>query len=308
MGRGWIAAMLLGGCAVDTAAIPGDSGTGVDMVVPERDFGIDACTDPTCECAGMDTDGDGTNDCDDGCPSDGGKVEPGVCGCGVRDVDMDMDGVYVCDNDCNDGDPLVKPGVADGCNEVDDDCDGEVDEDCAPGCADETREGYVDTVAYPSIAACAGGWSVPGIFADGSPSCARRAGNDGANPEGDGCDIDDLCADGWHVCDSPEEVEALGEDCGAAVVGAAPTFFAASVSGQGSDRCSTSGSNNVFGCGNSGSVPPESTTCSPLNQLMGYPCSISGTGWTCSSGGPNTEADTVVKDGPDGGGALCCRD
>lgn len=30
-----------------------------------------------------DSDGDGVNDCEDGCPADAGKTEPGRCGCGV---------------------------------------------------------------------------------------------------------------------------------------------------------------------------------------------------------------------------------
>ena len=32
---------------------------------------------------GADTDGDGVDDCADGCPEDPDKVAPGECGCGV---------------------------------------------------------------------------------------------------------------------------------------------------------------------------------------------------------------------------------
>ena len=52
-----------------------------------------------CGSSDADGDGDGTADCNDGCPSDATKVAPGVCGCGVSDVDMDGDGTP----DCNDG-------------------------------------------------------------------------------------------------------------------------------------------------------------------------------------------------------------
>ena len=49
----------------------------------------------------MDTDGDGTADCNDGCPNDAAKIAPGICGCGVSDVDTDGDGTA----DCNDPTP-----------------------------------------------------------------------------------------------------------------------------------------------------------------------------------------------------------
>ena len=34
-----------------------------------------------------DSDGDGTNDCNDGCPNDPKKANPGTCGCGIPDED-----------------------------------------------------------------------------------------------------------------------------------------------------------------------------------------------------------------------------
>ncbi len=48
-----------------------------------------------------DTDSDGTPDCNDGCPDDPAKIDPGACGCGVADTDTDSDGTP----DCNDGCP-----------------------------------------------------------------------------------------------------------------------------------------------------------------------------------------------------------
>src|SRR5262252_1849902 len=67
----------------------------------------------------------------------------------------------------------------------------------ATGCADGTREGLA---TYSSIAACAGAWTVPGVIGDAPPACARQAGNDGSNAAGTGCNVADLCATGWHVC------------------------------------------------------------------------------------------------------------
>lgn len=50
----------------------------------------------------------------------------------------------------------------------------------AQGCADGTREGFVDPIVFPAIAACGGVWS------------------------GDVANAGALCAMGWHVCRGPE--------------------------------------------------------------------------------------------------------
>jgi len=67
------------------------------------------------------------------------------------------------------------------------------------GCADGTREGFVDDKEFPKIAACSGAWDVKGIH-HGKPKCGRKAGNTGTNKAGKGCNVEDLCADGWRVC------------------------------------------------------------------------------------------------------------
>jgi hypothetical protein len=58
-----------------------------------------------CGVSDVDTDGDGTADCNDLCPFDPNKVVPGQCGCGVPDTDTDGDGVADCNDKC--------PGVDD---------------------------------------------------------------------------------------------------------------------------------------------------------------------------------------------------
>jgi hypothetical protein len=107
----------------------------------------------------VDTDGDGTGDCDDACPSDPNKIEPGICGCGVDDSnasewypDADGDGYgdatasptvacnqpsgFVADNtDCDDSASTTNPGAEEICDDlVDNDCDGEIDEGCETIC------------------------------------------------------------------------------------------------------------------------------------------------------------------------------
>ncbi|RLB58159.1 MAG: hypothetical protein DRI34_05685, partial [Deltaproteobacteria bacterium] len=70
---------------------------------------------------------DGTPDCNDNCPADPGKTEPGACGCGVADSDGDGDGVA----DCNDNCPAdVNPGQTDSDSDGQGDvCDDDDDDD-----------------------------------------------------------------------------------------------------------------------------------------------------------------------------------
>ncbi|MBL0043762.1 MAG: T9SS type A sorting domain-containing protein [Flavobacteriales bacterium] len=81
----------------------------------------------------LDTDGDLTVDCLDGCPLDANKIVPGQCGCGVADTDTDGD----LTADCNDGcinDPLkIAPGIC-GCGVADTDTDGDLTADCNDLC------------------------------------------------------------------------------------------------------------------------------------------------------------------------------
>jgi hypothetical protein len=44
----------------------------------------------------VDSDGDGVGDCNDGCPADPDKVEPGDCGCGAPDLDENNNGISDC--------------------------------------------------------------------------------------------------------------------------------------------------------------------------------------------------------------------
>lgn len=77
------------------------------------------------------------------------------------------------------------------------------------GCADGAREALVDEALYPNLAACAGGFSIPGVV-NGLPQCDRRYGDDGPLPDDMGC------ADGLHLCASRYEVAVAGmADCDA---------------------------------------------------------------------------------------------
>ena len=65
----------------------------LDGVADEVDNCLDVPNAPQ-----ADSDGDGHGDACDDCPSDAAKTEPGQCGCGVRDLDSDADGTADCDD------------------------------------------------------------------------------------------------------------------------------------------------------------------------------------------------------------------
>ncbi|HWO20938.1 MAG TPA: hypothetical protein VNO30_19360 [Kofleriaceae bacterium] len=222
----------------------------------------------------------------------------------------------------------------------------------AVGCADGQREGFTDVSAHPNIAGCSGAWTIPSIHNEApgaapacpglsvagtsTPACDRNAGDDGANALGTGCNVADLCAVGWHVCSSVDDVaEASATGCaGATRDGDPPLFFASRQTSTGCGQCATGTStapscnssscaagclqtaetsNDVFGCGNYGSSTPNAS-CSPLDRFSQNLCSgLSGSPWSCNlpTSADNNglcEAYTVTKSGTSHGGVLCCRD
>lgn len=80
-----------------------------------------------------DTDNDGVEDANDGCPLDPKKVNPGICGCGVTEVDSDNDGVLDCKDECPNDRNKVLAGDC-GCGRDESDSDGDGVADCADEC------------------------------------------------------------------------------------------------------------------------------------------------------------------------------
>jgi hypothetical protein len=66
----------------------------------------------------VDTDHDGTLNCNDGCPNDPNKTAPGQCGCGVADTDSDGDGTANCHDGCPTDPNKIAPGTC-GCGRTD---------------------------------------------------------------------------------------------------------------------------------------------------------------------------------------------
>ncbi len=146
-----------------------------------------------------DSDADGAGDACDGCPMDGFKLNPGICGCGVRDVDTNQNGVVDClEEPDSDGDGV--PDVSDqcpndphktdpgqcGCGAADTDTNRNGIADCKEG-SDSDGDGVSDmTDGCPNDP----NKSEPGICGCGSPETDRD--HDGVPDCNDDCPDDPL--------------------------------------------------------------------------------------------------------------------
>lgn len=209
------------------------------------------------------------------------------------------------------------------------------------GCADGQREGFLDQAAYPQIAGCFGAWEKPGVTPDSvAVTCNRQGGDDGAKKDGMGCSSADLCAEGWHVCDTWHEVAAKSPSgCAGAVPPDAKSksvFLAVRQPSENGSVCGEwgDGFNDVFGCGNLGSGLGPDKNCGPLDRVIastqpnvcGFNEAEPPLGpYECKGGSDShlNEGALVTKKGCQGGscsydgytvnawdkgGVLCCRD
>jgi hypothetical protein len=246
-----------------------------------------------------------------------GTAGVGSCREGTRSCTPD--GVF---GDCE---RQVLP-VTEGCNGLDDDCDGVADEGCgvAEGCADGAREGFVDGTLFPNIAGCAGGFGVPGVLVGLVQTCGGSAGDDSANPSGVGCSAADLCSPGFAVCETEADVAARSPSGCTGITNEPGLFFVTRQSGTGCGTCALGTTigpvcaqcqcaagcaptaalgNDLFGCG---TVGEAAVGCGVLDRFSSDFCSQLPSPWTCPIGSCS-EALSVSKPGPAGGGVLCCR-
>jgi hypothetical protein len=172
------------------------------------------------------------------------------------------------------------------------------------GCSDGEREAFTDTTTWPAIAACDGGWDVPGVRPPPSATCARSAGDDSGNPAGAGCSAEDLCALGWHLCTGAEDVVDSSPDACTGMGAEPDTFYATGQSSETGNPCTDGGRNDLWGCGTLGA---EHDSCLPLTRASFDLCQALAPPWDCGQDGVN-EATNLIKPGGGGGGVLCCAD
>jgi len=189
---------------------------------------------------------------------------------------------------------------------------GQAASDAAPdtpalidGCSDGTREGLA---SFPTIAACAGAWTVAGVVADIAPACARAAGNTGTNAAGTGCNTADLCSDGWHVCRSRDEI--ASHDGATACPQLASRSTEIYLTRQRGDRttmqCAVGTSamtDDAYGCGGLGIAV---TTCGALDNKLALANNCPDP-WHCGTNETEEGAVVTKSNAATGGGVLCCK-
>jgi len=133
-----------------------------------------------------------------GCPPD----KPDETGdTGPETVDLDGDG-FVDGDDCDDSDPDVYPGADERCNEIDDDCDGEIDEDASDATtfyADADGDGYGDPDTTTEACEQAEGWITEAGDCDDSDASTFPG-------------ADEVCDEADNDCDGEIDEDAIDAD------------------------------------------------------------------------------------------------
>ncbi len=272
-----------GGFSASTEDITG-LGAGAYLVNVTNSAGVASQEIIVSAANGPDSDGDGTADCDDGCPSDPNKLDPGACGCGVADTDSDGDSTP----DCNDGcpsDPLkTSPGTC-GCGTPDADSDGDGTADCDDGCPNDPLK--------TSPGTCGCGVADTDSDGDGTADCDDGCPSDPlkTSPGTCGCGTPDADSDGDGVADC--------DDACPAVAGEAPNGCPAGTITVDSVSATTCGDSNgaisitlVNATGVSWTGPDGfSSSSEDLTGLAAGEYTATATG---SSGAPVTQSVTVT--------------
>lgn len=152
-------------------------------------------------------------------------ASPELDSCGEPVTDLDGDGFTVEQGDCDDTNASIYPGAPDGvtadgvtsCDGIDNDCDGEVDEDCDPTGADRDNDGFPSDVDCNDADASV----YPGAreVCDGIDNNCDGVADEGCDPaadsDGDGVPDGRDCAprDPSIYPGAPESCDRIDNDC-----------------------------------------------------------------------------------------------
>jgi CxxC motif-containing protein (DUF1111 family) len=159
-----------------------------------------------CITATCDTDSDGTFDCDDNCPDDPEKTEPGECGCGVAETDTDKDDTPDCIDNCPEDPEKTEPGEC-GCGVAETDTDKDDTPDCIDNCPEDPEK------TEPGDCGC--GVAETDTDEDGTPDCIDNCPEDPEKTEpGDcGCGVAETDTDGDGTPDCNDDCPTWPGDC-----------------------------------------------------------------------------------------------
>ena len=117
-----------------------------------------------------------------------------------------------------------------------------------------------------------------------------------------------LCTDGYSVCKTQNQVQALGLTqamCSSTTIFPSTTeYYATLQSSQGWAICKETGENDIWGCSNPAVTPKYQQPCGVLIYRIGNPTLPAH--WSYSGG--LTESSTAALSNIAGGGVLCCAE
>jgi hypothetical protein len=154
------------------------------------------------------------------CSGDKNPTETGVDTQSIGSTDADLDG-FSSDEDCDDSDPEIHPYATELCDEVDNDCDDEIDEDDAADAEvwylDSDGDGYGNELVTLTQCEPPSGYVIEGKAGfdcdDGDDAYHPGAVEDDcADPSDYNCDgsvaYEDLDGDGWAACEECDDSDA----------------------------------------------------------------------------------------------------